>query len=283
MNGIARRDASDQRQRSWWLLLSLPIGVLGLIGAAVGALVDGAYSGMTHEWANQTLGQDVADLAVGFPLLLVLAAMAARGSSRALIGWLGVIIATLYTYVIFTLDVPFGHLYLLNVAILGMTGAAFLGCLTAVRPDLVRQRFDARAPTRSTGWSLIAVAVLFFGLWLVEDLPATINGVASPALQEVGLFSNPVHVLDMAFLLPACIAAGVALVQRRAWAYVLAPALTAALATISAGIVAIMAIAMLDGEDGLLAIATVMTIVGLGQAAMTVRFLRHLRPIEASR
>lgn len=261
----------------WWLRLSAPLGVLGLIAAAVGAIVDGAYRGMTPDWARQTYAQDLADLFVGFPLVVVLALFAARGSVRALIAWLGVVIATLYTYVIYAFDVPFGHLYLANVALLGLSGWAFGGALAGIDRRAIRERFDDDAPRRTTGWALIAIAVLFYVTWLAEDVPATLRGVAPASLQEVGLMTNPVHVLDLAFLLPACMLSGLGLVRGRTWAYLFAPALMLALATISVGIVTIMVVAIADGESALVPVAAVMTLAGLAQIVLAVRFLQHLR------
>jgi hypothetical protein len=261
----------------WWLKLSVPLGVLGMIAAAVGAFVDGAYAGMTPDWARQTYAQDLADLLVGFPLVLVLALVAARRSTRALIAWLGVLIATLYTYVIYAFDVPFGHMYLANVALLGLSGWAFGGALTGIDRRAIRERFDDAAPRRSTGWALVAIAALFSLLWLAEDVPATVRGVAPASLREVGLMTNPVHVLDLAFLLPACLLAGLGLVRGRFWAYVFAPALLVALATISVGIVTIMVVAIADGESALVPVAAVMTLAGLAQIVLAVRFLRHVR------
>jgi hypothetical protein len=90
--------------------------------------------------------------------------------------------------------------------------------------------------------------------------------------------TNPVHVLDMAFLLPAVIAAGVALVRRRPIGYWLAPVLLTTLAVITVGIVTIIGLAIVDGERESIPVAVVMTAAGIAQVALLVRFLRHLRP-----
>jgi hypothetical protein len=261
----------------WWLALSVPLGVLGIIAAAVGAFVDSVYRGMTANWAQQTFAQDLADLFVGFPLLLVLAFLAARGSVRSLIAWLGVLIATFYTYVIYAFDVPFGHLYLANVALLGLSGWSFGGALTGLDRRAIKDRFDDGAPRRSTGGALVAVGVVFYVMWLAEDVPATIRGVAPATLAEVGLMTNPIHVLDTAFLLPACIVSGIGLIRGKTWGYLFTPALLITLATITVGIVTIMIVAIADGGTGLAPIAVAMTLAGLAQILLAVRFLRHLR------
>lgn len=89
--------------------------------------------------------------------------------------------------------------------------------------------------------------------------------------------TNPVHVLDLAFLLPACMLSGLGLVRGRTWAYLVAPALMLTLATISVGIVTIMVVAIADGESALVPVAAVMTLAGLAQIVLAVRFLQHLR------
>jgi hypothetical protein len=89
--------------------------------------------------------------------------------------------------------------------------------------------------------------------------------------------TNPIHVLDTAFLLPACILSGLWLIRGKTWAYVFTPALMITLATITVGIVTIMIVAITDGETGLVPIAAAMTLAGLAQIVLAARFLRHLR------
>lgn len=270
----ARRIAA----RRWWLLLTIPISLVGVIAAAVGIATETTFVPMTEEWADQTFAQDVADLLVAFPALALSGWLASRGSIRALLVWLGVLIALVYTYVIYAFDVPFGRLYLVNVALLGMSGWALAGAASAIRGDRLRAHFDDRTPTRSTGAFLIAIGVLFYAMWLAEDLPAVLRGSTPETLEEVALPTNPVHVLDMAFLLPACVIAGVALIKRRALGYWLAPALLTALATITVGIVAIMAVAIRDGDTSAYPVAAAMTAAGAAQVLLLVRFLRRLDP-----
>jgi hypothetical protein len=73
----------------------------------------------------------------------------------------------------------------------------------------------AGVPVRLTGGWLIGVAILFALLWLSEDVPAVLRGVAPASLAEAGLPTNPVHVLDLAIVLPAMLWSGVVLLRRR--------------------------------------------------------------------
>ena len=54
-------------------------------------------------------------------------------------------------------------------------------------------------------------------------MPALLSGVLSQSLVNMALPTNPVHILDLAFFLPAIIATGVLLIKRTPLAYTLAP------------------------------------------------------------
>lgn len=278
------RDASARNERltgigrKWWLLLSFPISLLGMLSAGAGVFWQRAYSGMTASWAQQTFAQDLVDLFLAFPLVAFLAWSAVRGSRAALLIWLGVMISIVYAYIIYCFAVPFGPLHLLNTALLGMSGWALAGGLFFVRTAGGHDWFDEVAPTRASGGMLFLLGVIFYAMWLAEEVPAVLTGQTPDSIREVGLFTNPVHVLDMAFLLPACIVCGLALVLRRTSEYWIAPVLLSALLAITIGIVTIMVVDIREGNEDSIPVALVMAIVGLAQVALLIRYFRHVRP-----
>jgi hypothetical protein len=72
---------------------------------------------------------------------------------------------------------------------------------------------------------VLIVTTVFFGLlWLSEDVPALLAGSTPQSLTDMALPTNPVHILDLGFFLPAAIATGVLLLKRKPLAYTLAPA-----------------------------------------------------------
>jgi hypothetical protein len=74
-----------------------------------------------------------------------------------------------------------------------------------------------------SGWALIAIALLFGALWLSEDVPALLNGTTPQSLVDQGVITNPVHVLDLAFFLPAVIVVSVLWLRGNARAATVAP------------------------------------------------------------
>jgi hypothetical protein len=203
--------------------------------------VDSIYSPETENWAGQATGQDIANL-VAYAAMAILALLAARGSLQAYLGWLGTLVYSAYTYAIYAFSVQLGPLFLVYVTVLGLSVYALAGGLSSLDPARVRAAFSERAPTTLTGGFLVAIATGFYLLWLSEVVPAMLADGTPEFLHEVGLPTNPVHVLDMGLLLPTALLAGVLLIRRRPWGYLLAPAVLGSTILLGLGIVAVVVV-----------------------------------------
>lgn len=260
-------------RRSWWLWLSLPISILALASSAAGVLDERTYGRETPNWAGQAVGQDIGNI-VAYVLLPILAFLAARGSLRALLAWVGVLVYSVYSYSIYAFALHFGPFFLAYVAVLGMSVYALIGGLATLPAAEVRARADVRAPLRSTALVLIGIGSLFALLWLSEIVPAAIGGTTPQTLVDAGLASSPVYVLDLAVLLPASIVVGVLLLRRRPWGYALAPGLLIALTLLSVGIVGAFTVLALRGEVVPVPVAFVIAGLAIVQLFVAIRFLR---------
>ncbi len=206
-----------------WLWLSIAAALLAIAGSIISLSVKSIYAGLTSAFLPQALAQDIANLAIVSPLWLILASLALRGSLRAYLLWLGVLTFTVYNYVIYTFSVPFGSLFLLWVAVLGMCIYSLIGGVTAVDHKVVASSFASRCAIQVVAWFLIITGVLFSFLWLSEDIPALLSNTRPQSLVDMALPTHPVHILDLGFFLPAVIATGVMLIRRKSLAYTLAP------------------------------------------------------------
>jgi hypothetical protein len=83
-----------------WLWLSIAAALLAAVGSVVGLAVGRIYAGLTPAFLPQAIAQDIANLAVSAPAMIILAALALRGSLHASLLWLGVVAFTVYNYVI---------------------------------------------------------------------------------------------------------------------------------------------------------------------------------------
>jgi hypothetical protein len=259
--------------RPGWLWLSLPIALLAVAASLAGILIQSIYARETANWAGQAVGQDIANLFL-YPVLLALAFFAARGSLRAYLAWSGLLAYSAYTYAVYAFATHFGPLFLLHVAILGLSVYALIGSLTSVDTGRVKAAFGQTTPIRQTAWALGALVLVFCGLWLSSDIPATISNVPSKELRDAGVLTNPVHVLDLALFIPALAFTGVFLLRGRALGFVLAPVLLVAGIGISVAVVSLSIVLTHRGQSSL-AGGIFMGLLALVESVVLVRFLRR--------
>lgn len=257
--------------------LSAPIALLAAFASAAGLLSDMPYAQETAPWAAQAAAQDTVNLVV-YPALLVLAVLAARGSLRAHFAWVGVLAYSAYSYLLYAGYVHFSPLFLVYVAVLGLSVYALIGGLALLDPARVREAFDRQAPVRLVARLLVVFGVVFYALWLSEVVTAMLAGEAPRAAVENGLPVNVVHVLDMALLLPAVITAGVLLGRRRGLGYCLAAPLLTTLGVLTLAIAAMVASLAANGMPVAWGVVGAMGASGVLSFVALARLLTAVRP-----
>ncbi|MDD0857692.1 hypothetical protein NHF46_07975 [Arthrobacter alpinus] len=171
------------------------------------------------------MAQDVANLILVAPATVALVLRACRGHMLAWLWRVGVLAFTAYSYSIYLFSVHFGPLFLLWVAVLGLSVFTLVGSLSALGAVLAGPGRLGRLgrALRLPGWFLVGAALLFATMWLGEILPDLLAGTGSASAAAWRVPSNPVHVLDLAIFLPAVAASGVLLLRRSRLGAVIAP------------------------------------------------------------
>ncbi len=202
-------------RESW---LTLAIVVLVLIASIAGLALTSTYARETTPYAIQAMGQDIANL-VSVAVLLIAVYFASKGSVKAFLVWMGAVLTLLYAYVIYAFAAHFNSLFLVYVAILGLSFYTFLSGVLGLQPDRLQPHFVAVTKAKVVSIYLLLVAVLFALLWLSQDIPAIVAGKAPQSVTESGLLTNPVHVLDLGLYLPAMIITAMLLWRRKFLGY----------------------------------------------------------------
>ncbi|HEU5056136.1 MAG TPA: hypothetical protein VFU21_06410, partial [Kofleriaceae bacterium] len=197
-----------------------------------------------------------------------------RGHWHLLLG--GALLFAVYTFAIYAFSVHFNELFLVYCAALGLSSYLAVFLLRSLRPDDVRARPDRRAPVRSTAALLLAIGGIFALLWLAEIVPAIAAGRAPDSVASAGLPTNPVHVLDLAIVLPAHLLAGAALLRRHPAGALLAPVVLAFGVPMAASIGGMMIVMHLLGTPVAIPVVAAMIGVAAISAAALARFLRAL-------
>ena len=272
---VSKKEPGQAPSPIFILLFTVPMALLALLGSLVGILVDTTYSRETENWAAQAIAQDLVNL-LAFSSLVVLAILAVRGSLRAYLAWLGVVAYSAYTYAIYAFALHFGPLFLIHVTVFGLSIYALIVGVMRIDYELLKGAFEAGAPRRLTASLVLAIGGFFYLLWLSSVVPSLLAGDTPEEVVDAGLLTNPVHVLDMAVLLPAMLLAGVCLMRRRAIGYLLGPIVLGATFTISLGIVVVQPVLDARGETPAWGVGGVIAIVALIELAALIRFLRAI-------
>ena len=198
---------------AWLSLALLPFVALA---AGIGLMMPGFYR-EAPTWTSQARGQDLVTLLVGVPLLVVGLIGARRGSVRCLLLWLGAVGYMAYAYATYAFATHFNLLFLVYVLNFGLAAYALVFGLIRLDPGRVRSAFSPQAPTRLVAATLVGLGLTTAVLWLGQDIPALLTGGVPSDVTEAGLLTNPIHVLDLALVLPAAVLTGVFLARRRPW------------------------------------------------------------------
>src|SRR5688572_6955962 len=115
------------------LIISIPLAILLVFTSLVGILTPGFYNAETLSWLVQSVGQDIIDLFLVVPCLVITSYLAARNYGFAWMLWGGVMFYLTYTFVIFCFDVHFNKLFLLYCVELGLSAYGTLFFLLECR------------------------------------------------------------------------------------------------------------------------------------------------------
>jgi len=194
------------------------------------------------------------NLAVIMPALVIAAVLTLRGSMAARLVWTGTLVYLVYNFLYYAFAVHFNSMFLAYCGVLGFSFYALAGGVVTLPIAEVALRYGPRTPVKTT-----AIALLLMGLgtifhWLNEVVTAMLARQAPQAMQE----SEPVAVLDLAFLAPATVAIAILLFRRNSLGFVFGPVLLGFLVLSGVGLAAMGTVMAMRGFGpgyGLFAIA----------------------------
>jgi len=202
-----------------WPAPGAPFAATTLRGEAVTINARGLYYWDTVSSAAQMQAKDLVMLVVGLPLLAISFGLARRGSLRGRLLLTGTLGFVLYTYMSMCFGAAYNQLFLVYVALFGLSLYAFILAMLSFDLQTLPQHFSDRLPRRAIAGVLFLAGGFLLLAWLGRIAP-TITQEQLPPLENVtSLF---IQALDLALIAPLCGLAGVLLLRRSAWGYLLA-------------------------------------------------------------
>lgn len=259
------------------IYFTLPAVLLILVTSLGGLFYESTYARETSAWVAQAIGQDIIDMVLIIPALVISALLVRAGKRSAFFVWLGAMTYTAYTFVIYSFGVHFNMLFLIYCWTLGLAVYAVLTITVKVTPTAVKRWFDETRHEQLTSFFVLAAGVVFYLMWLKEDLPAMISDRAPASLQAIGLLTNPIHVLDLSIILPGFIITSILLLKKHAFGYLFAPVLLVFATLMDITIAALVVVMEMRGITDSVTVAVLFVLFALVCATVLAVFLRHMR------
>ena len=259
------------------LLLSVPLAILTAIVSFAGIFIENTYARENALYAAQGIGQDIVNLFIVVPVLLVAAFFAWRKSKLGLLIWSGIIFYLAYSYTIYSFGLHFNNLFIAYCSILGLSFYSLVYYLITSIKEPVSDWFAKETSTKSTGIFLMVIAVLFYFIWLSEIIPAILKNATPKSIIESGLLINPVHVLDIAICLPALTITGIALMKKKSIGFLLAPTMMIFCIFMAIAIAAMVFVMKAKGLEANLGLTIVFGLITLISSIFLFLFLRKLK------
>jgi hypothetical protein len=267
------------RRRDTAEALAFAAVVLAAGAAVAGLFVPGLYRDLPG-WAQQAQGADLSTAALAVPLFAVALRAGRRGAIEAELLVLGVLVYLAYTYAVAGFSVAINPLTVVYIAVLGLSVWSLLVWASALDTHAAERLVEDRLPRWTAGMFLLVVAALFGLLWLGQLGTVALTGTPPDELVRLGLPTNPIYALDLAFFLPACVVAGIAVLRRQTTRFI-APILIVFAALMGAEIVGGFLFAARAGEEVALPVALVIGSVTSAAGALALVSLRLARPLGA--
>jgi hypothetical protein len=259
-----------------YIWFTLAIAVLVLLASGMGLLLKSIYARETLSWTIQTYGQDIANL-VSAATLFITVFFVTKGSVKAFLVWVGVLLTLLYAYVIYAFALHFNSLFLVYVAIVGLSFYTLVGTMIGLHLSSLQPYVAANSKARTVSIFLLLLALLFYLLWLSEDIPALLAGKIPPSVTESGLLTNPVHVLDLGLLLPAMVITSISLWRRKFLGFLFAVPLLVFSILTGVGILATFLIMNSRGMPTSLGVELFFVVIIVVSLVLSVLYLREVK------
>ena len=204
-------------------VLSAAVGGLMLAASSAGLFVEGLYP--DDPWAREAFrAGDLVTMALVAPALITSLIMSARGSTRATLGWMGMLGYSVYNYAYFVFGARFNDIFLLHVALFSISIFALVSALRGLDVDSLGGGFRSKVVARSIGMFLLAVGLAQGGLWVFVVLRFVTTGQLLEDIPVEG--QHLVFALDLSLLAPTLVLASVLLLRVRPVGFVMGTAVS---------------------------------------------------------
>jgi hypothetical protein len=195
--------------------LTMALTLLMFVQSSLGLVFDGHYRDVA--WIKATwFGNDWVTLLVAVPLAIGSPRLAASGSVRGLLLWLGVLAYAIYNYAYYLFGAALNVFFPIYMAVFILSVTTFVLALSCVDATSVAANFRPSTPVRLIGGYLAIVGIGLAGVWFAQWAAYVFAERPTPVDPEA---FKLIAALDISLMATALLAGGVLLWRRAPWGY----------------------------------------------------------------
>jgi hypothetical protein len=167
----------------------------------------------SEEMLRAFMPNDVINLAIGVPMMIVSMWLTRKGNIIGLLFWPGALFYVFYVYIVYLLSMPYNLAFLFHLSLVVLSAYTMVGLLASIDGKVVQAQLRGRVAEKLCGGVLVGLGMLFFVRVAGIFASTLINQTVMPAT-ELAL-----NVADFV-LSPAMVIGGVLLWRSRSFGYV---------------------------------------------------------------
>ncbi len=262
--------------------LSAAVALAMAVQSAGGLFIGGLYR--DNAWVRSAwLANDLITLIVAVPALAIALVLAARGSMRARLVWLGTLYYALYNNMYYLFGSAFNRFFLVYVALFILSASSLLLALTNIDIAGIADRFSFGRATRWAGGYMLLLAATLGVMWIAQCLVYVVGGPLPQIVVDTGGFTNLVAALDLTMIVPPLAIGAIWLLKSRPWGYVAGAALLVQCTITTAVLVVGGPVQAAAGIKGAWGLEPLWFAMGVGCAISAGLLLALLQPRRAAR
>lgn len=188
-------------------------------GEKVSIYGKGLYQRDSVAMASQEIAQDFVTLFLGVPLLLFSLYLTRKGLLKGRLLLTGTLGYFLYTYSSLSFLSMYNSMFLVFTCLMSASFFAFILSMMSFEIRTLPRYFNEKLPVTIIGSFLIVISIVFSLMWLGKIVPSLMKGTPPDGLEHYTTLV--IQALDLGFVIPAGVLAGVLLMKRKPFGYLL--------------------------------------------------------------
>jgi hypothetical protein len=191
-----------------------------IFGETVSIYGKGLYKHDSVSMAAQAIAQDYVTLFLGVPLLLFSLYLSRKGLLKGHLLLTGTLGYFLYTYVSYSFLSMYNSMFLVYVLLMSTSFFAFTLAMMSFEITNLPLFFKAKLPVKFIGGFLLFASFVFGMMWLGKIVQPLINHTPTVGIEHYTTLV--IQALDLGFVVPVGFVAGILLIKRKPFGYLLA-------------------------------------------------------------